>query len=894
MHNSAARPRTDTSSVVWSQPDIFAHHLARHNFDVQISPRANESQSWNLNGRRPSDTYLSPNTQPFVHSNMDPLSSDFIKSDHSGNNQNSLVEGGYAPNHASDIIGHQVQRADGSNDPSCFLSSAISDKGSDDIFLVRSLVAEYCILLIQPFSSVLLLMQQTNNVQCEIADINTQQSGDSYMLDGGNHEWLHMPHQSTPSSISIPSYTLATGNSFDQHLLHASQPFDTNGYGLTDSTNIEFDHSATLGQQAEGLIWHDSVSDLSAATMSMSSGLSMEFMPSMFPENGLPSFSRQECQGVPSSMSEMDHGVLHAALHCSQATSGFSSFSSDIYNFDMMDAKHMYGLDTHRPPTTSADAHGTRSTQPPNIIVTDGSMTQYGYSQGILSSSTLATAPIATTDTSGAGTIFPKHTRIVPTPTPASSPVTGLPMDGLNIMPGDPSHDFQRSNSSMGINRRELDRRGIDHGLSGAPSAVPVRATANIMSNSMSIVGNALVCQPELGSAACLGQSAAARTTDSILMLAADDMRPRKQLPGHPLQPPTQLLFTPSPLPSQINERNYTTQHRDTPDKTASSRNKAKGGGSNRSNTISSGRNKAKAIPASKRISSRRASPITASGRQSSPGTPSRTTKARSPPVLRSGAGTSGSRATVVGDDNDAMLKRRPVVLPPPKSTREVQTLQAQRELLLGPADASNANTYAPAHSPVARAPKRVLLKPEQLQPQQQILPSPRPCGPSNHLNSNSDSAFDATHMRTLYPAPSQEAPIRWDFDPSFTSRRPPGPLLAVSGESDAGTGLFRTGVKIPRPPVDPEDRKARDEYLVMCKDMGLTYKEIRQLGNFSEAESTMRGRYRSLTKSKDQRVRNPKWCEKDVSVVWLLFPINTSAPLPLHQQTALYVGLYD
>ena len=47
-----------------------------------------------------------------------------------------------------------------------------------------------------------------------------------------------------------------------------------------------------------------------------------------------------------------------------------------------------------------------------------------------------------------------------------------------------------------------------------------------------------------------------------------------------------------------------------------------------------------------------------------------------------------------------------------------------------------------------------------------------------------------------------------------------------------------------------------------------MTYREIRKQGNFKEAESTLRGRYRTLTKSKEARVRKPEWQDKDVSSI--------------------------
>ncbi|KAK2002401.1 hypothetical protein LX36DRAFT_627063 [Colletotrichum falcatum] len=68
--------------------------------------------------------------------------------------------------------------------------------------------------------------------------------------------------------------------------------------------------------------------------------------------------------------------------------------------------------------------------------------------------------------------------------------------------------------------------------------------------------------------------------------------------------------------------------------------------------------------------------------------------------------------------------------------------------------------------------------------------------------------------------------------------------------------------------PVDLAERSAKDEYLLKAKQDGLTYREIRVKGNFTEAESTLRGRYRTLTKSKEARVRKPEWTDKDIHLL--------------------------
>ncbi|PQE15995.1 HMG box-containing protein [Rutstroemia sp. NJR-2017a WRK4] len=59
-----------------------------------------------------------------------------------------------------------------------------------------------------------------------------------------------------------------------------------------------------------------------------------------------------------------------------------------------------------------------------------------------------------------------------------------------------------------------------------------------------------------------------------------------------------------------------------------------------------------------------------------------------------------------------------------------------------------------------------------------------------------------------------------------------------------------------------------QDQYLLKARKAGLSYKTIRAQGKFLEAESTLRGRYRSLTKDKKDRVRKPQWTEVDVGIL--------------------------
>ncbi|KAJ5664645.1 hypothetical protein N7462_011458 [Penicillium macrosclerotiorum] len=60
-------------------------------------------------------------------------------------------------------------------------------------------------------------------------------------------------------------------------------------------------------------------------------------------------------------------------------------------------------------------------------------------------------------------------------------------------------------------------------------------------------------------------------------------------------------------------------------------------------------------------------------------------------------------------------------------------------------------------------------------------------------------------------------------------------------------------------------DMDKKNALLLEWKRCGLSYKDIKRIGKFKEAESTLRGRFRTLTKAKEQRVRKPTWQNKDI-----------------------------
>mgnify|MGYP003636370100 CR=1 FL=1 len=129
------------------------------------------------------------------------------------------------------------------------------------------------------------------------------------------------------------------------------------------------------------------------------------------------------------------------------------------------------------------------------------------------------------------------------------------------------------------------------------------------------------------------------------------------------------------------------------------------------------------------------------------------------------------------------------------------------------------------------------------------------------------------TRRRSSPPARSIPATLQ---SPGHSPIPSPGPRISEACSPRSVLTPQRIASKPVRPATSPRTvsdaqalrgREARDEFLVNSKLAGMSYKDIRRQGNFTEAESTLRGRFRTLTKDKKQRVRNPEWEDNDVSL---------------------------
>ena len=115
---------------------------------------------------------------------------------------------------------------------------------------------------------------------------------------------------------------------------------------------------------------------------------------------------------------------------------------------------------------------------------------------------------------------------------------------------------------------------------------------------------------------------------------------------------------------------------------------------------------------------------------------------------------------------------------------------------------------------------------------------------------------------------PLNEGPFR-DVD----GLPPIFPSVAPTAEEHDSSAINCTAPKTKRRRSSERERETvlrerRDQYLLDRREEGYTYKDIKVMGNFSEAESTLRGRVRVLTKDRSERVRRPVWTESDVSAL--------------------------
>lgn len=135
---------------------------------------------------------------------------------------------------------------------------------------------------------------------------------------------------------------------------------------------------------------------------------------------------------------------------------------------------------------------------------------------------------------------------------------------------------------------------------------------------------------------------------------------------------------------------------------------------------------------------------------------------------------------------------------------------------------------------------------------------------------------FQGSHFGELRAPGINDLPLNQGPFRGIDGLPPSSPAVAPgSGECD-GSGTSRAITKTKRrrssekqaeAEAEAISRDEKDQYLLDMREEGYTYKEIKAMGHFTEAESTLRGRVRVLTKDRSERVRKPVWTDRDVRI---------------------------
>ncbi|KAL6909125.1 hypothetical protein GGI43DRAFT_429753 [Trichoderma evansii] len=147
------------------------------------------------------------------------------------------------------------------------------------------------------------------------------------------------------------------------------------------------------------------------------------------------------------------------------------------------------------------------------------------------------------------------------------------------------------------------------------------------------------------------------------------------------------------------------------------------------------------------------------------------------------------------------------------------------------------------------------------------------------------ETPFDENVVMKVQAASSPQAPTEVIPTEQEHQRHLPGDerpnhsypqtQLIVAGNKAALERVRRKRLrKSPKPVVKVDwlprdaDRETKDRFLVESRRNQVSYKLIKTFGRFVEAESTLRGRFRTLTKRREDRVRDPKWTPIDIHLL--------------------------
>lgn len=123
-----------------------------------------------------------------------------------------------------------------------------------------------------------------------------------------------------------------------------------------------------------------------------------------------------------------------------------------------------------------------------------------------------------------------------------------------------------------------------------------------------------------------------------------------------------------------------------------------------------------------------------------------------------------------------------------------------------------------------------------------------------NHFPFGSSESYHVAPIHVLPPQISTKNPSSHGSSPSVNS-----PFEYTSPMNE----MMPSQVPSPLP---TEERRTQDELLIECRRANISYKDIKEQYGFEQSISTLRGRYRNLTKQRHERVRKPNWTPMDVS----------------------------
>ncbi|QSZ30486.1 hypothetical protein DSL72_000040 [Monilinia vaccinii-corymbosi] len=165
--------------------------------------------------------------------------------------------------------------------------------------------------------------------------------------------------------------------------------------------------------------------------------------------------------------------------------------------------------------------------------------------------------------------------------------------------------------------------------------------------------------------------------------------------------------------------------------------------------------------------------------------------------------------------------------------------------------------------------------------------PHPRYVLPSSEPTKNNEAALHGPSNHDVVPARTNES--QWDKNIPVKHRRmrASSPIISAVANTRSHTIIKKDldigDCSVPKthqhdvpegkssPAIDVtkiHSRSEQNKFLVSSRLHGLSYKEIRSKGGFSDAESTLRGRFRRLTKDKKDRVRKPEWTDIDLRLL--------------------------